>query len=81
MREEYYWMVFDGGVACGMRTRSYESYRAADVGRGEGDMAESSCGAPSTVKAQQGEFCVSGPGCKRPGRDFDRPCPQVHAGV
>ena len=80
MLEEYYWMVFDGGVACGMRTRSYESYRAADVGRGDGDMAESSCGAP-TVKAQQGEFCVSGAGRKRPRCDFDPPCLQARAGV
>ena len=33
MLEEYYWMVIDGGVACDMRTRSYEPYRVADVGR------------------------------------------------
>lgn len=83
MLQEYYWMVLDDGVACGMRTRSHsqEPYRVADVGRGVSIMVESSCGERPAVKAQPGEFRVSGLGRKQARRDLDRPCPDAHAGV
>jgi hypothetical protein len=81
MSKEYYWMVIDDGVACGMRTRAYELCRAAAAGRGVSVMVESSCAERPTVKAQPGEFRVSGPVRKQRQRDLDRHCTEARAGV